>query len=118
MKQLIISQSIYVASFISRCLFWIALIDNKWVDFTRDYPADMGSGFLTAMFPLQFLLFNFVPYSTLMLLHLRNFQRKTSDDQPEQFLFKQDESQNDVITSFSNRTSGGLRSPKVEEVTS
>ena len=95
-----------MVSFLSRCAFWAALSQNHWVDFTRDYPGHMENAVLTAMFPLQFLIFNVVPYSTLMLLHLRNFKKKPSDERPERGSFSQ------TKLSDSNRTGG--RSPREE----
>ena len=75
MKQLIQSQSIFVATFILRSCLSILLNFNSWIDFTRDYPGHMGHGFLDAMFPFQFLLFNTVPYLTLELQHHRNYKK-------------------------------------------
>ena len=76
------SQSIFVATFILRVCLILAVADGKWIDFTRDYPEGMTNGFLSAMFPLQFIIYNAVPYSTLMLLHLRNY-KKTPDQEEE-----------------------------------
>ena len=51
-----------------------AVTFEKWVDFTRDYPNKMPSTFTTVMLPMQFFIYNFVPYLTLMLMHYRNFE--------------------------------------------
>ena len=51
-----------------------AVTFEKWVDFTRDYPNHMPNTFTTVMLPMQFLIYNFVPYLTLMLMHYRNFE--------------------------------------------
>ena len=82
MKQLIVSQSIFVAIFILRGGFIIILAFNLWIDFTRDYPSKMTNGFLTAMFPLQFIYYNFIPYLTLMLLHRKNYKKSSQDEHP------------------------------------
>ena len=66
-----------MAIFILRGLFIIILAFNLWIDFTRDYPLYMTNGFLEAMFPLQFIYYNAIPFMTLMLLHRKNY-KKTS----------------------------------------
>ena len=76
MMQLLVSQIIFVFTFIMRVGLIFAVMIGTWTDFTRDYPDKMNSKVLTAMFPLQFLIYNIVPYCTLMLLHYRNYKPK------------------------------------------
>lgn len=76
MIQLIVSQIIFVFTFILRCGLFVLLIVGHWVNFTEDYPNEMPGPFLTAMFPLQFFIYNIIPYCTLMLLHYRNYKPK------------------------------------------
>ena len=48
-----VSQSIFVFTFILRTCLIAAVFFNRWIDFTRDYPADMnGRYFLDTMFSL------------------------------------------------------------------
>ena len=65
-------------TFLLRVFLIICVLSNTWVDFSRDYPNDMDVNFETAMFPSQFLLYNFVPYITLMYMHYKNFTPKRS----------------------------------------
>ena len=76
MKQLVISEVTFVMTFLLRVFLLICILSNTWVDFSRDYPSDMGGTFYTIMFPLQFLFYNFVPYITLMYMHYKNFTPK------------------------------------------
>ena len=59
-------------TFLLRVILILCVLNDKWIDFGRDYPLDMPVG-LTAMFALQFLVYNFVPYITLMYMHYKNF---------------------------------------------
>ena len=60
-------------TFLLRVALILCVQAGKWIDFSRDYPDDMKDGFKTAMFPAQFLVYNFVPYITLMYMHYKNF---------------------------------------------
>jgi len=49
------------------------VVTHRWIDFTRDYPEGMiGKSFLTVMFPMQFFIYNIVPYLTLAFMHYQN----------------------------------------------
>ena len=73
MKQLVISEVIFVVTFLLRVALIFCVQKGDWIDFSRDYPDDMKAGFKTAMLPAQFLVYNFVPYITLMYMHYKNF---------------------------------------------
>ena len=73
MKQLVISEVIFVVTFLLRVALILCVQMELWIDFSRDYPHEMKVGFKTAMFPTQFLVYNFVPYITLMYMHYKNF---------------------------------------------
>ena len=77
---MIVCQSIFVLSFLIRVCLIAMLQNNKWVDFTRDYPTHMQH---TAWLPLQFFIYNIVPYCTLCYLHWRNFRTKKRSPQPQ-----------------------------------
>ncbi len=56
----------------------IQLVENvKWVNFTRDYPYCMTQ---TSFLPVQFVIYNIIPYLTLIYLHWFNFRAKPEDD--------------------------------------
>lgn len=78
MKRLIVSQSTFVATFVIRVILIYLVLFGYWVDFTRDYPEAMASLglFRTAMFPLQFIIYNIVPYVTITYIHHSNFKPK------------------------------------------
>ena len=77
MVELLISQSIFVFTFLIRTGLIFAVKADEWVDFNRDYPDHMeGHATATAMFPLQFIVYNILPYATLMLLHYFNYKPK------------------------------------------
>mmetsp|Transcript_47434 Transcript_47434/g.62760 ORF Transcript_47434/g.62760 Transcript_47434/m.62760 type:complete len:117 (-) Transcript_47434:733-1083(-) len=73
MKQLVITEITFVVTFLLRVILILFVQVGHWVDFTRDYPHDMTPGFETIMFPTQFIIYNFVPYTTLMYMHYKNF---------------------------------------------
>ena len=70
-RQLLICQTIFVFSFILRVALIVAVSHFRWVDFTEDYPCDMAN---TIFLPMQFLIYNILPYTTLMYLHWWNFR--------------------------------------------
>ena len=70
-RNLLICQSIFVFSFLSRVILIIVVETTKWVDFTSDYPCTMNH---TLFLPLQFIVYNFMPYITLIYLHWWNFR--------------------------------------------
>ena len=51
MKQLVISEVIFVVTFLLRVALIFCVQKGDWIDFSRDYPHDMEAGFKTAMFP-------------------------------------------------------------------
>jgi len=73
-----ISQSIFVFTFILRVVLIYLVSAEKWVNFTRDYSklpeGPMQNRFKTVMFSLQFLIYNIVPYFTLAFMHYENFK--------------------------------------------
>ena len=70
-QQLLICQSIFVFSFMVRVCLIAVVQSTNWVDFTQDYPCQMNH---TIYLPLQFLVYNFLPYITLMYMHWWNFR--------------------------------------------
>ena len=52
MRQLVISEITFVSTFLIRVLLIILVNDHHWIDFTRDYPGNMGGYFTIVMFPL------------------------------------------------------------------
>ena len=52
MMQLIVTQIVFVATFVIRVGGYVSLQANAWVDFTRDYPLKMKSPAFTAVFAL------------------------------------------------------------------
>jgi len=84
MKHLVISEVIFVTTFLVRVALIFCVLTHNWIDFSRDYPGNMNSSFQTVMFPLQFLLYNFVPYITLMYMHYKNFTEPTVEDKQNQ----------------------------------
>ena len=75
-RQLLICQSIFVFSFLLRVILILIVENKEWVDFTSDYPCAMNH---TLFLPLQFFVYNFMPYITLMYLHWWNFRQQSSD---------------------------------------
>lgn len=73
-RQLLLSQSIFVLTFLLRCCLIVLVIENLWIDFSRDYPDGMTKKGSTAMFPLQFFIYNIVPYNTLAFMHYQNYR--------------------------------------------
>ena len=69
-SQLIICQSIFVISFTIRTTLVVAVQYNAWVDFSRDYPTNMH---YTLFLPLSFIVYNILPYLTMIYMHLINF---------------------------------------------
>ena len=76
-KYLLICQSVFVISFTIRLVLIIWVSENDWVDFTRDYPNKMH---VTSMLSLQFIIYNIVPYTTLIYLHYRNLRPQQRDN--------------------------------------
>ena len=72
-KQLVICQSIFVGSFLIRFALIVVVQNEDWVDFSRDYPSNMNP-VTTVFLPLQFTLYNVLPYATLMYQHYNNFK--------------------------------------------
>ena len=71
-KQLVICQSIFVTSFLIRfCLICVVQSDH-WIDFTKDYPNMHTTQ--TIFLPMQFAVYNVLPYTTLMYQHYINFK--------------------------------------------
>ena len=77
MRQLVISEITFVGTFLLRVILIFVVQQNKWIDFTRDYPDHMMGYFVTIMFPTQFIVYNFLPYITLMYMHIKNFSKRT-----------------------------------------
>ena len=73
-----ISQSIFVFTFILRVVLIILVQFGHWINFARDYPGLpdglMQNRFETVMFSLQFLIYNIVPYLTLAFMHYENYK--------------------------------------------
>ena len=73
-----ISQSIFVFTFILRVVLIILVQFGFWINFTEDYPklpdGLMQNRFETVMFSLQFLIYNIVPYLTLAFMHYENYK--------------------------------------------
>ena len=68
-------QSALAVSFITRCVL-IGLVDiGLWVDFNRDYPDAKGTPLTWAMLPLEFILYNIIPYMMLLCAHWYNATR-------------------------------------------
>ena len=65
---LVFSQSIFAISFFIRSCLILAVVNHKWIAFVRDYP-DQGSLAGWAMLPLQFFVYDIVPYATLIVSH-------------------------------------------------
>ena len=78
-KQLLIYQSIFGVTFMLRVYIIIVVVEDNWVDFMRDYPDNMKGKSQTAMLPLQFMLYDFLPYMTLIFMHWQNFKPKASE---------------------------------------
>mmetsp|Transcript_47437 Transcript_47437/g.62764 ORF Transcript_47437/g.62764 Transcript_47437/m.62764 type:complete len:294 (+) Transcript_47437:1-882(+) len=74
-RLLVICQSIFALSFIVRSILIILVANCDWVDFPRDYPDPKGDTALWVMFVFQFLIYNFVPYMTIVGLHWFNLTR-------------------------------------------
>ena len=70
-RWLVFSQSIFAISFFIRACLIIAVMRNKWIAFVRDYPEN-GDSFLWAMLPMQFVIYDIVPYMTLIASHWYN----------------------------------------------
>ena len=66
--------AIFVTGFLIRFILIIAVNRQLWVSFTRDYPDEMT---ISRMLPAQFVIYNIIPYSTLVYLHWRSFRPKT-----------------------------------------
>ena len=77
MRQLVISEITFVSTFLIRVILIILVNNHYWIDFARDYPGCMGGYFRIVMFPLQFLIYNFLHYLTLMYMHYENFHKRT-----------------------------------------
>jgi len=73
-----ISQSIFVFTFILRVVLIILVSFGFWINFTEDYSQLPGglmqNRFETVMFSLQFLIYNIVPYLTLAFMHYENYK--------------------------------------------
>ena len=73
-----ISQSIFVFTFILRVVLIILVSFGFWINFTEDYSQLTGglmqNRFETVMFSLQFLIYNIVPYLTLAFMHYENYK--------------------------------------------
>ena len=52
MRQLVISEITFVSTFLIRVLLIILVNANRWIDFTKDYPGNMGGYFRIVMFPV------------------------------------------------------------------
>ena len=71
-KQLVICQSVFVASFLIRFTLICVVQEGDWIDFTMDYPRMRSVQ--TVFLPLQFAFYNVLPYTTLMYQHYVNFK--------------------------------------------
>ena len=80
MRQLIVSQSIFVCTFLVRVVLIILVTNKMWIDFLRQYPKCMYEDYKTVMFSFQFIIYNIIPYSTLMLFHHLNLKPQKDKD--------------------------------------
>ena len=64
-------QSVLATSYIIRCILIVLVNENVWIDFNRDYPT-RGTPFTWAMLPFEFIIYNVVPYMTIMFAHWYN----------------------------------------------
>ena len=72
---LVTCQSALAVSFITRCVL-IALVDaGLWIDFNRDFPKNKGTALTWACLPLEFILYNILPYMMLVSAHWYNATR-------------------------------------------
>ena len=101
-----VSQIIFVFTFVLRVCLIAAVADQFWVDFTRDYPDQMQSKLKCTSFSLQFILYNFVPYITLIILHYKNFKPKP-EDAPKPVVMVTDDTQ------FTPHTSANLSANQI-----
>jgi amino acid transporter len=76
--QLLVCQSIFVVGFMIRVILIICVQYKKWDDFTTDYPNEMH---YPALVPLQFMLYNILPYMALIYLHMTNLKQESLDDE-------------------------------------
>ena len=76
MRQLVISEITFVSTFLIRAILIVLVSTHHWIDFPRDYPDKMGGYVRIFMFPMQFLIYNFLPYLTLMYMHYKNFHKQ------------------------------------------
>ena len=80
MRQLIVSQTIFVCTFMVRVVLIILVTNHRWIDFLRQYPDCMYKNFETVMFSFQFIIYNIIPYSTLMLFHHLNLKPQKDNE--------------------------------------
>jgi len=68
-NRLLFCQIIFGASFFLRAILISTVMSDKWYEFSQDYPQEMTNTAKTAMVPLQFFLYNVVPFTTLVYVH-------------------------------------------------
>ena len=74
-RLLVACQSVLAVGYILRFALIILVINNNWIDFTRDYPnrsTSKADNFQWAALPLQFTVYAIIPYMTIILAHWRN----------------------------------------------
>ena len=106
LKQLLICQTCFVMGFLIRDILIYIVMSGNWVDFTRDYPVDMDR---TRMLPLQFIIYNFVPYMILIYFHWSNFRSGSVHNNGDSIITQPDVVTDDSINPhFGNERPGGV----------
>ena len=81
-KLLVVCQTIFAVSFFIRVVLITLVSAHKWIDYTRDYfvpDQNYGKGYWV-MFPMQFVIYNFIPYMTIICFHWYNSKQHSLEN--------------------------------------